>query len=547
MRVPSALLVGTAGSGVLVTGAPGLIALSSRAITTLEAPRDEQGKNPVTEDWPYALVTQPPQKAVKDPKTPEGEAQPLSLRDAMVAYKSRTAGDLLRAVAVFQSCKFPWLVKNAEGLLNTASQVSKSLTDSVVKKTFFAHFCAGENEDEVKPVMQKLGSSHVGSILDYAAEADLDTEEDPSSGRPVYLQKTEDHCDGNLKKYLNAISLATNATEGGGVVAVKIKTEDHCDGNLKKYLNAISLATNATEGGGVVAVKITSLGNPALLQRMSFLSSEDLIEEEHKLVQTVKERVHALGQAAQASHVRMLIDAEQSYFQPAIDALTMDLMKSYNTRDTVVFNTYQCYLKGSHEKLQSHLEEAQTQGWKLGAKLVRGAYIKSERERADAQGSHEKLQSHLEEAQTQGWKLGAKLVRGAYMKSERERADALGHPSPVHETIEDTHYSFDRSVETMLHAVKAGNGEVVIASHNEQSVLTAMSLMEELGLDNHNAGVMFGQLQGMCDFLTYSLSAKGYHSYKYLPYGPLHEVMPYLLRRAQENSAEIHRPRRRGE
>mmetsp|Transcript_6889 Transcript_6889/g.19405 ORF Transcript_6889/g.19405 Transcript_6889/m.19405 type:complete len:188 (+) Transcript_6889:430-993(+) len=177
MRVPSALLVGTAGSGVLVTGAPGLIALSSRAITTLEAPRDEQGKNPVTEDWPYALVTQPPQKAVKDPKTPEGEAQPLSLRDAMVAYKSRTAGDLLRAVAVFQSCKFPWLVKNAEGLLNTASQVSKSLTDSVVKKTFFAHFCAGENEDEVKPVMQKLGSSHVGSILDYAAEADLDTEE----------------------------------------------------------------------------------------------------------------------------------------------------------------------------------------------------------------------------------------------------------------------------------------------------------------------------------------------------------------------------------
>eukprot|EP00192_Tetraselmis_astigmatica_P006095 CAMPEP_0117684884 /NCGR_PEP_ID=MMETSP0804-20121206/21395_1 /TAXON_ID=1074897 /ORGANISM="Tetraselmis astigmatica, Strain CCMP880" /LENGTH=507 /DNA_ID=CAMNT_0005496021 /DNA_START=401 /DNA_END=1924 /DNA_ORIENTATION=- len=507
MRVPSALLVGTAGSGVLVTGAPGLIALSSRAITTLEAPRDEQGKNPVTEDWPYALVTQPPQKAVKDPKTPEGEAQPLSLRDAMVAYKSRTAGDLLRAVAVFQSCKFPWLVKNAEGLLNTASQVSKSLTDSVVKKTFFAHFCAGENEDEVKPVMQKLGSSHVGSILDYAAEADLDTEEDPSSGRPVYLQKTEDHCDGNLKKYLNAISLATNATEGGGVVAVKIKTEDHCDGNLKKYLNAISLATNATEGGGVVAVKITSLGNPALLQRMSFLSSEDLIEEEHKLVQTVKERVHALGQAAQASHVRMLIDAEQSYFQPAIDALTMDLMKSYNTRDTVVFNTYQCYLKGSHEKLQSHLEEAQTQGWKLGAKLV----------------------------------------RGAYMKSERERADALGHPSPVHETIEDTHYSFDRSVETMLHAVKAGNGEVVIASHNEQSVLTAMSLMEELGLDNHNAGVMFGQLQGMCDFLTYSLSAKGYHSYKYLPYGPLHEVMPYLLRRAQENSAEIHRPRRRGE
>jgi len=161
-----------------------------------------------------------------------------------------------------------------------------------------------------------------------------------------------------------------------------------------------------------------------------------------------------------------------------------------------VFNTYQCYLKGSHEKLQSHLEEAQTQGWKLGAKLV----------------------------------------RGAYMKSERERADALGHPSPVHETIEDTHYSFDRSVETMLHAVKAGNGEVVIASHNEQSVLTAMSLMEELGLDNHNAGVMFGQLQGMCDFLTYSLSAKGYHSYKYLPYGPLHEVMPYLLRRAQENS-----------
>uniref|UniRef100_A0A061SK57 Proline dehydrogenase n=1 Tax=Tetraselmis sp. GSL018 TaxID=582737 RepID=A0A061SK57_9CHLO len=430
-----------------------------RATSTLQSTRQDD-KHPVTELWPRAVVKQVP---YVEPKTPEvdGKKPPLKLRDALVAYKSRSVAELLRAVTVFQTCKFRWLVKNAEPVLAAANSVSKTLTNFAVKKTFFAQFCAGETEDEVKPVMQGLYNNRVGSILDYAAEADLSSVPNPGVHGNAYLQKTEDHC--NL--------------------------------NLNKYLQAISLATHVTKGAGVVAMKVTSLGNPFLLERMSAVPRDELTAEERSLVERLEERMNLLGQCAQNAGVRLLVDAEQSYFQPAIDELALMMMKNWNKEESVVFNTYQCYLKDAYGKLAAHLEA-------------------SDRE---------------------GFSLGAKLVRGAYMKMERQRAAERGYPSPIHDTIEDTHECFDSSVSLMLEQVKRQRGQVVIASHNENSILRAMEEMERLGISSQNPGVMFGQLQGMCDYLTYSLGARGYHAYKYLPYGPLNEVMPYLIRRAQEN------------
>uniref|UniRef100_A0A7S1SX85 Proline dehydrogenase n=1 Tax=Tetraselmis chuii TaxID=63592 RepID=A0A7S1SX85_9CHLO len=393
------------------------------------------------------------------------------MRNAVVAYQSQTIPELLRSISIFTTCKQRWLVRNAEQILKTsAAALSQTLTDAVVKQTFFKQFCAGENSDEVLPVMHKLHSRGVGSILDYAAEADL------STGTTAAVFETS------------------------GVESVYTKMiEAHCDGNLAKYLDAVALAAKAPPGEGVVAMKITSLGNPLLLQRMAIARDDipaDLSEEEEQLAARVHERVGAIASAAQASGVELLVDAEHSYFQVAIDSVAMRAMRTYNKDDAVVYNTYQCYLKDSGPKLEAHLAEAEAKGFQLGAKLV----------------------------------------RGAYMNLERQRAEELCYPSPIHDTIQDTHDNFNRCMEMMLDSVAAERGHLVIATHNEESCKRAMRTMSTLGIHPSNMRVKFGQLQGMCDFLTYSLSAYGYRSYKYLPYGPLHEVLPYLIRRAQENS-----------
>eukprot|EP00873_Tetraselmis_striata_P015855 jgi/Tetstr1/436119/TSEL_024966.t1 len=393
------------------------------------------------------------------------------MRNAMVAYQTQTIPELLRSVAIFTTCKQKWLVTNAEQILRTSAMaLSQRLTDMVVKQTFFKQFCAGENASEVLPLMNKLHSRGVGSILDYAAEADLGTE-----------------------------TTAAAFETGGATSLYTGKIEAHCDDNLSKYLDAVALASQAPAGEGVVAVKVTSLGNPLLLQRMAVAKEDipaELSEEEEGLAARVHERVSAIAAAAKEGGVELLVDAEHSYFQGAIDAVAMRAMRLYNKDDAVVYNTYQCYLKDSGPKLEEHLAQAEAAGFQLGAKLV----------------------------------------RGAYMNLERRRAEELCYPSPIHDSLQDTHANFNHCMAMMLDAVKAERGHVVIATHNEDSCQRAMRKMATLGLEPSNGRVKFGQLQGMCDFLTYSLSAYGYKAYKYLPYGPLHEVLPYLIRRAQENS-----------
>ena len=212
------------------------------------------------------------------------------------------------------------------------------------------------------------------------------------------------------------------------------------------------------------------------------------------------DRLDGLAALAAARGVRVMVDAEHTYFQPAIDHICLELMRKYNRAGgAVVHNTYQCYLTATAAKLERHAALAAREGWHFGAKLVRGAYL------------------HL----------------------ERARAARLGYADPVHACIEDTHACFDAAVSFALTRPDVRSGRsaanVLVASHNRASVERALDVMADEGLDARTSKVYFGQLLGMADHLTFTLGAHGYRAYKYVPYGSLYEVMPYLLRRAHEN------------
>jgi len=223
-----------------------------------------------------------------------------------------------------------------------------------------------------------------------------------------------------------------------------------------------------------------------------------LNDEEQKLMKAFNHRLHTLADEARKLEVRLMIDAEQSYFQPAIDNTVLDLQRRYNKEFPAIFNTYQCYLKDSMGRLTIDLERAKKEDFY--------------------------------------W--AAKLVRGAYMNLERDRAKSMNYTSPIQDTKDATHENYNNMVQTVLkfQSEPSAKSNVLIATHNQRSVELTLDRMRELGINKMNGGVYFGQLLGMADHLTFSLGLNGYKAYKYVPYGPVQEVVPYLIRRAQENS-----------
>lgn len=228
-------------------------------------------------------------------------------------------------------------------------------------------------------------------------------------------------------------------------------------------------------------------------------------EEEIELIETMYERGRSLAETATEVGTRLLVDAEQVRFQPAIDSLVLDLQQKFNgahlSDKPIIYNTYQCYLKDAPERLR--LDVARSQRF--------------------------------------NYHFGAKLVRGAYMESERALAAASNIPSPIHETIEDTHICYDESLEFLLHSsVELDQRvEVMCASHNQRSIEKAIEAMAKYKINRKSNTISFGQLYGMSDHLSFNLGKWGYRAYKYVPYGEVREVIPYLLRRASENSAIV--------
>lgn len=233
-----------------------------------------------------------------------------------------------------------------------------------------------------------------------------------------------------------------------------------------------------------------------------------LTSKEEEMFRNMVRRLNTVCSAAKQLDIRIMIDAEQSYFQPAITRITLEMMRKYNKDKAIVFNTYQTYLKAAYDEVITDLEQANRQNFFFGAKLVRGAYI----------------------------------------DQERARAAAMGYPDPTNPNFEATTEMYHKTLLQCLKQIKQLKCEeaekrigIMVATHNEDTIRFTIEKMKEIGISPDDKVICFGQLYGMCDYITFPLSQAGYSSYKYIPYGPVNEVLPYISRRAMENRGVLNK------
>jgi proline dehydrogenase len=270
--------------------------------------------------------------------------------------------------------------------------------------------------------------------------------------------------------------------------------ETQFDAALEKTLKILDFVKEK-DSMPFAVFKPTGFGRLALYQKLgegtSFTTSEQ--EEWDRVV----ERFEKVCSKTQQMQVRLLIDAEESWMQNAADDIVERLMRKYNTKRPYIYNTLQMYRWDRMEYLQEQ---------------------------------HRK-------AKEGGYYLGYKLVRGAYLEKENARAESMGYPTPICSSKEETDSNFNNAVRFIMNNLKQIS--MFAGTHNESSTKLILEIMRERGLENHDQNIWFGQLYGMSDHISYNLSANGYNVAKYLPFGPVRDVMPYLIRRAEENTSVV--------
>lgn len=361
--------------------------------------------------------------------------------DTETAFKLKTDSELNRAIFLFEMIDRPLLVKVGTALTNVALKVNLPV-ETLIKKTIFNQFCGGVTEKDCMPTINKMYSQNLHSILDYSVEG----KEKESEFEKAIERKT------NIVKF----------------VADK---------------EAIPFAV----------FKPTGIGRFEIWQKVSANASLTLEEEEEW--QRVKNRVNKICEAAYNNNVRLLADAEESWMQDAADVLMEEMMFKYNREKAIIYNTLQCY---RWDRLQ---------------------YLKD-------------LHSRAKE---QGFIVGAKIVRGAYLEKENARAAKMGYLSPICENKEATDVNYNGAVTYCLAHIE--DISVFIGTHNEMSNYLALQIMEDKGIAKDDDRVWFSQLFGMSEHISYNLAEEGYNVAKLVPFGPVKEVVPYLIRRAEENTS----------
>ncbi len=265
------------------------------------------------------------------------------------------------------------------------------------------------------------------------------------------------------------------------------------DRAVKEFIRAVQYASSQKPNIPFISVKVTGFARFALLEKWH--AGNALTPDEKTERDRVRQRIDDICAEAAKQSVMVLIDAEESWIQIPVDELTDAMMARYNRSAPIVYNTFQMY---RHDRLLF-------------------------------------LKASIAAANAGGYILGAKLVRGAYMEKERARAAAKGYPSPIQPDKEATDRDYD---EGMLHCLANVDGVATfIGTHNEASCAKAAAFLAERSIDPRNPHVWFSQLYGMSDNISFNLAHAGYHVAKYLPYGPVKDVVPYLMRRAQENTS----------
>jgi len=361
------------------------------------------------------------------------------------AYKSDK--ELKSAKFLFTTMGLPWFVQVGTRLTPFIMKTGLPV-HGIIRKTIFKQFVGGETLEETAAVGATLGRYGVQVILDYGVEG----------------KQGEDSFDHATEEFIRVIDYAATQT------------------NIP-----------------FISIKITGLARFGLLQTLNeaprLRSGIHDHEEEIDEWDRVRERMYTICEVAAEKNIGVLVDAEESWIQDPIDRLTMEMMEIFNKEKVIVYNTIQLY---RHDRLHF---------LKLSHRI----------------------------AQEQGFMLGLKLVRGAYMEKERSRAEERGYPSPIQPNKAATDHDYNEALAYCIdHLDKVS---LIVASHNEQSNLLAAELLNDKGFPHNHPHIHFSQLYGMSDNITFNLAKEGFSVSKYLPFGPIRDVIPYLMRRAQENSS----------
>lgn len=358
-----------------------------------------------------------------------------------IAFKAKSDKALKKRHFIFSTMKWPWLV--GVGTSMTKFSLSAGLpVKGLIKSTIFDIFCGGESLDRCVETVEELESFGIGCIFDYSVEG----------------EKTEAGFDHTTEEILQTIHHASRS-------------------EVMKF----------------AAFKVTGIGAFDLLAKIH--ASELLSKEEEEAYGRIKNRVERICALASELGVTVLIDAEETWIQKPIDELTIGMMKKYNKERALIYYTFQMYCHAMLDNLK-------------------------------------KLHQH---AMENDYVLGAKLVRGAYMEKERERAAELNYTDPIQATKTSTDNDFNAAAEYCVKHL--GEIGLFAGSHNEESNYRLTLLLEEYGLAHNDDRVYFGQLYGMSDHISFNLAHGGYNVIKYVPYGPLKATIPYLIRRAKENTS----------
>ncbi|MFN5665030.1 MAG: proline dehydrogenase family protein [Bacteroidota bacterium] len=365
----------------------------------------------------------------------------ISFSNTEVAFRSKSDNDLRRSYLLFKAIGYNWLVNAGPALVKTAFALRLPIR-GLVKATVFKQFCGGESMNACDATMRHLFDYGIGSILDYSVEG----------------KEAEQEFDHTMEE-----TIATVLKAKGN------KQIPFC------------------------VFKVTGLARFDLLVKVN--EGLPLSADEKYEFSKVEQRMERICKTAYENNVRIFIDAEESWIQVAIDGLATQMMQKFNGSLAIVFNTIQLY---RHDRL---------------------AYLKRS----------------YEQARQQGYYYGVKLVRGAYMEKERERAAKMGYQSPIQPDKAASDRDYDEALRFCLNNIAFIS--LCAGSHNENSSQLLVQLMAQEGLANNDERIYFSQLFGMSDHISYNLSAAGYNVAKYLPYGPVEAVLPYLIRRAQENTS----------
>ena len=355
-----------------------------------------------------------------------------------LAFTNKSNFELKKAFFLFSVLDFPLLTKIGNSFLILVLKL-KLPFKGIIKKTIFNHFCGGETIEECDNAFNSLKKYNIRAMPEYSVEAESSFE--------------------GFENYKN----------------------DSLD--LINYLGDLSLP--------FIAIKCTGLMDISSLEKIS----SGKLDEKSEEYKSFFKRVDDLCDVGNKNNVKVLIDAEESWIQDAIDTLGIEMMRKYNKKRANVFLTHQCYRTGTLDKVKNNLELAKKEKFYLGVKLV----------------------------------------RGAYMEKERKRAIVNSYTSPIHNSKDNTDEEFNKS---LMFCVKNINKvSLWVGSHNENSCLKLMEMMKDNNISKDDQRIWFSQLYGMSDNISYTLSSLKYNVVKLIPFGPIEKTIPYLIRRANENSS----------